>query len=281
MQQWFQLAGWALKISIMIQLLAIGLGTNWREATYLFRQPALLLKSILARNVAVPIVAVLLIKLFTLRPAVAIALGVLALTPVPPLLPKGQLKGGGRSEYVLGLLVSQAVLSITLVPLTIVAMNWSLGSQAHFGAGQVAKLVIQSILIPLGVGILTARFFPKLKAIAPRLLSIGSVLMIVGAVPLLLVAWKAFGALTGNGTLWAMAIFVVAATAVGHFLGGPLEEDRTALAIAASARHPALAIAIARDNFSDQATLVSGAIIIYLLLRTVLSLPYVRLRRAP
>ncbi len=61
MQELFQIAGLTLKISIIIQVFAIGLGTNRRD------QPRLLLNSILARNVAVPIIAILLIEAFAPR----------------------------------------------------------------------------------------------------------------------------------------------------------------------------------------------------------------------
>ena len=94
MQELFKLAVLVLKVSVFMQVVAIGLGTTWQDATYLFRRPRLLLNSILARNVAVPIVAILLIKTFSFQVAVAITLGVLAVTPVPPLLPRSQLQAG-------------------------------------------------------------------------------------------------------------------------------------------------------------------------------------------
>jgi hypothetical protein len=125
MHEVLRIAALALKISIMVQIFALGLGTTWADAAYLFGKPKLLLNSILARNVAVPAIAVLLIKVFSIDGAVAIA--VLSMTPVPPLLPKAQLKKGARSEYVVGLLVSQTVLAILFVPLTIQFMNWVLG----------------------------------------------------------------------------------------------------------------------------------------------------------
>ena len=276
MQELFKLAVLVLKVSVFMQVVAIGLGTTWHDATYLFRRPRLLVNSILARNVAVPIVAILLIKTFSFQVAVAITLGVLAVTPVPPLLPRSQLKAGARSEYVLGLLVSQGLLAIVLVPVTIELMNLALGSQAHFSAGRVAALVAQTILIPLAVGMLATKFRPKLQSFAPHLLMVGTVLLIAGAIPLLIVGWKAFGALTGNGALLAMAIFVIAGTAAGHLLGGPRAQDRTVLAAAASSRHPALALAIANANFPEQTKLVAGALVIYLILRVVVLFPYLR-----
>jgi BASS family bile acid:Na+ symporter len=201
-----------------------------------------------------PIIAIVLIKAFSFHIAIAIALGVLALTPVPPLLPKSQVKAGTRSEYVLGLLASQAVLAILLVPVTIELMDWALGSQAHFSASQVAELIIKTILIPLAAGMVAGQLLPKLKRLAPHLLTAGTVLLIAGAIPLLIVAWKTFGTLSGNGAILALAIFMLAGTAVGHLLGGPVEEDRTTLALATSARHPGLAMAIAAANFPQQKT---------------------------
>jgi BASS family bile acid:Na+ symporter len=276
MQQLFQIAVLALKISIVMQVFAIGLGTTWYDAIYLFRKPKLLVNSILARNVAVPIIAILLIKLMSLQGAVAITIAVLAITPVPPLLPKSQLKAGARSEYVLGLLVSHSVLAVVFVPVTVGLMDLALSARAHFSAMQVAILVIETILVPLAAGILVANFAPKVEQFAHQVMTVGSVLLVAGAIPLLMLAWKMFGRLYGNGTMLAIAIFIIAGMAIGHFLGGPKSRDRAALAIATPARHPAIAVAIAKANFPEQTTLVAGAVVIYLVLRIILAAPYMR-----
>jgi BASS family bile acid:Na+ symporter len=278
MQTWFTWAPLILQISVMAQVFAIGMGSRWEDATYLFRRPKLLLNSILARNVVAPLVAILLIKAFSFNAAVAITLGVLAVTPVPPLLPKSQLKAGGRSEYVLGLLVSQAVLAVVLVPLTIELMNWALGSQAHFSVSAVASLILKTILVPLAAGMLVGRRLPK--QLTQYLAIAGSVLLVAGAIPLLIVAWKTFGTLSGNGAMLALAIFVAAGMAAGHLLGGPAAGDRTTLAVAASARHPGLALAIAVANYPEQKMLVAGGVVIYLVLRGILAVPYMHWQHA-
>jgi bile acid:Na+ symporter, BASS family len=279
MQQWFALAVLTLRVSIPLQVLGIGLGAAWQDAGYLFRRPGLLANSVLARNVLVPIIAILLIKTFPLHIAVAITLGVLAVTPVPPLLPKSQIKAGAHSSYVLGLLVSQSLLSIVLVPVTIEAMDWALGARAHFSAIRVAALIGKTILIPLAVGMLVARFLPKLVRFAPQVLMVGTMLLIAGATPLLFLGWKAFGTLAGNGAILAIAIFVVTGMAAGHLLGGREPANRIALAVATAARHPGLAVAIAQANYPDQSRLVAGAVVIYLALRVLLLFPYVYWQR--
>jgi BASS family bile acid:Na+ symporter len=155
-------------------------------------------------------------------------------------------------------------------------MDWALDARAHFGVERVATLVLQTILIPLAAGMLLSRFLPARRHIGSRLVTLGLLLLIAGALPLLILGWRAFDTLSGNGAMAAIAIFVVASIAAGHLLGGPRAEDRTALAMATSARHPGLAIAIAQANFPEQSTLVAGAIVIYLILRLVLSVPYLR-----
>jgi len=274
MEESFNLAVVALKVSVLVLVLAIGLGTTWSEATYLFRRPRLLANSILARNVAVPVVAVLLIAASRFQVAVAIALGVLAVTPVPPLLPKSQLQAGCRSNYVLSLLVSQSLLAVVLVPVTIALMNLALGTGVHFSTGRVAALVSETVLVPLAAGMGAAALRPRLRRIAPGVSVVGLVLLAAGFLPLLVLGWNAFHTLAGNGALLAIAVFVIAGLAAGHFLGGPRPEDRTALALGASSRHPGLAFAIARANFPEQARAVAGAIVIYLILRVLLSTPY-------
>jgi BASS family bile acid:Na+ symporter len=267
-----------LQISVILQVFAVGINTSWDDATYLFRRPKQLLNSILARNVAVPIIAIILIKTFSFHVAVAITLGVLAVTPVPPLLPRSQIHAGCRSGYVIGLLVSQAILSILLAPVTIHVMNLVLGTQTHFSAVQVAELIVKTILMPLAAGMLVSSLMPEIDQYAPDLLLAGTVLLIVGAIPLLILAWRTFGSLVGNGAMLALALFTVAGTLVGHVLGGPAAEDRTALAMATSSRHPGLALAIAVANYPEQKMLIAGAVVIYLLIRTILFFPYVRWR---
>lgn len=281
MQQWFALGVLALKVSIPIQVFAIGFGAAWQDAVYLFRRPRLLANSLIARNIVVPIIAILLIKTFPFHVAIAITLGVLAVTPVPPLLPRSQIKAGAHSSYVLGLLVSQALLATVLVPITIELMDWALGARAHFSAVRVAALIGETILIPIAAGMFVSRFLPKLHRFAPQILLAGTVLLIAGAIPLLFLGWNAFGALAGNGAMLAIAIFIVAGMAAGHLLGGRSRGHRIALALATPARHPGLAVAIAQANYPEQSRLVAGAVVIYLILRVILSLLYAHWQHLP
>ena len=278
MPLWFSIT---IQASIVLVVFAIGLETTCANAISLFRQPALLIKSLVARNLAMPLVAILLAKVFAVHPAMKGAIVLLSVTPIPPVLPNALLKAGARASYACGLLVSHSVLAIVLVPLTVEVMNLIFGTQAHFGPLPVAKEMVLAILLPLAAGMALRH---ALQTSSPRLARsigmIGTILLLVAILPLLVVAWQALQVVSGNGALIALILFVLAGLAAGHALGGPKQSDRTALALATASRHPGLAIAIAAANFPGQAKLGAGAVIIYLLVSQILFIPYKRWRRS-
>jgi BASS family bile acid:Na+ symporter len=103
---------------------------------------------------------------------------------------------------------------------------------------------------------------------------IGNALLVVVAVPLLLFAIRPVMSLIGHGEVLAMIALSVVAVAVGHWLGGPDLGERSTLAMDTASRHPGLALAIAAANFPEQRRLVAAAIVLYLIVSTLVLLPY-------
>jgi BASS family bile acid:Na+ symporter len=98
-------------------------------------------------------------------------------------------------------------------------------------------------------------------------------LLLVAVLPVLVTEWPAIVSLIGNGTLAALGAFVIVGLAVGHLLGGPDPDERGVLALATATRHPAIAIAAAHAAFPGQKFVVP-AILLYVILAAVLSIPY-------
>lgn len=280
--QAFKLEVLALQISIVLIVLSIGMSASWEEATFLFRNPWLLLRSILSRNVIIPVAAVAMLKTIPFHPAIAITIAVLAATPIPPIMPKSLLKAGGRHCYVFGLLVSQAVLAIVIIPLTVRLMAAAFRGQARFGAMAVMMLVLRTILLPFAGGMALGYFFGTKKREIGRMAGLtGTVLLICAAIPILIFAWNALKVLYGEGVVAGLTVLVIIGLTAGHLLGGPDENDRTVLALATASAHPGVAIAIASSNFPAQARLVAGSVVIYLILRALLVIPYTKWRLRP
>jgi BASS family bile acid:Na+ symporter len=263
-----------LKASIVLSVLAVGLRASLQDATYLFRRPGLLLRALLAMNVLTPLFAIALVLLFDLARAVEIALVALAVSPIPPVLPKKMLKAGGGESYVIGLLAAVGALSIVFVPLAMEIFEQVFNTRLQMTFVSIAALVFITILLPLGLGITVHTLAPAVAARLTKPISLIATLgLLASALAILVGAAPAIWLLVGNGTFPAMAAFVVFGLAVGHLLGGPGPENRASLAFATAARHPGIAIAIAHANFPEE-KLALAAVLLFLLVNALVSIPY-------
>jgi BASS family bile acid:Na+ symporter len=271
-----QLIPLVIQASILLLVFGLGLRATPDDTTYLFRHPPLLLRATLAMGVAVPIFAALLVASFDLYQPVEVALVLLSVSPVPPILPSKQLKLGAHRSYVYGLLVTAALFAIVLVPLMVELLGWFFHREAHISPAVIAKIVFVSVLIPLFAGLAVQRFAPAFaERIGPSVTRLGSVLLAVGVLPILISAGRGIISLIGNGTLLAITAVVVAGLLAGHLLGGPDPEDRRALAIASSMRHPGVALAIANANFPGD-KLVLAAVLLFMLVNLIVTIPYAK-----
>lgn len=270
-----------LKTSIVLIVLELGLKANVADATSLFRRPHHLVRALLSMNVVMPLFALALALSFNLHPAVKIALVALSVSPVPPLLPRKALKAGGREDYIVGLLVAMALLAIIVIPVTMKIFERFVGVPLQMPARSVASLVLSTILGPLLVGIVVRMLAPWLAERAARPVGIlGLVLLILSVLPVLFVSARTILSLIGNGTVLSFAAFALVGLLVGYRFGGPEPESRRVLALATSARHPGMAVAIAHANF-PQEKLVVPAIVLYLIVSGILcALALARRKRA-
>jgi bile acid:Na+ symporter, BASS family len=271
-----------LQASIALTVLGFGLTENWREATCLFRQPGLLLRSILAMSIVMPLVAVAMTKLFTLPIEIGAALVALSIAPVPPVLFKRELSGGGRRGYVVGLLVAMGLLSIVLVPLSVALLNAVFSTSVLVLPQVVGKIILTSVLAPLAVGLLIRQWFPAAERVSSKIIGLGFVLLVVAAGVVLWGLWPVTRTFLGNGLALLLAVFALIGLGVGHLLGGPAPGDRTTLAMATSARHPAVAVAIASATQASKQS-VLAVILLYLVVAAIVGFPYQkwRARTAP
>jgi len=266
----------ALKTSLVLIQFGLGLEVTLEDLTYLFKRPGLLLRSLFSMNIAMPLFAVVLVLAFKgLHPAVKVALVTLAVAPIPPILPKKAVKAGGRSSYMFGLLVGSGLLSILFVPLAMELLEIVFQTPLQMSPLAVAPLVLIGVVVPLAAGMAVHRFAPRLAdRLAKPVSLVATLLLVIAILPLFFAARGAIGSLIGNGTLTAIAGFVLAGLTFGHLLGGPDSGDRIVLGLSTAARHPGVALAIADANFPEQRTLIMAALLLYLLVNAIVTIPY-------
>jgi BASS family bile acid:Na+ symporter len=243
---------------------------------HVVRMPRLLLRSLFAINVLMPLFAAVMAAGLDLEPAVRIALLALAVSPIPPLLPKKAVKSGGDSSFAIGLLVVAALLAVAFVPVAVHVLGMAFGRTADIPPGAVALILVANVLAPLCAGLAISAFASGLAARIARPISVTAGLLLLGcAVPIGIKAAPGILSLIGHGTLAAILAFILFGLAAGHLLGGPDPANRAVLALTTSSRHPGIAAAIAALNFPDE-KLAFSAILLYLLMNVILSLLYGR-----
>jgi len=269
----------ALKASIVLAVFAIGLASRVDDTLFLLSRPKLLVRSVLAINVVMPLVAAAMAWSFDLPEAVEMALVALAVSPVPPLLPKKQVKARGEPSYAIGLLVAAALVAVVFVPVAVALVGLVFRMPVHMDPWPVAVLVFATVLAPLLAGVAVRRLAPGLAARFARPAGlVANIVLTLAFLAVLVTAGPAIAALLGTGAFWAMAAFVAIGLAVGHGLGGPDPHDRTVLALAAATRHPGVAMAITSANFPGYKE-VLPAFLLYIVCGAVLAIPYMMWRK--
>jgi predicted Na+-dependent transporter len=264
-----------IKSSVAGLILAIGMGSTLRDLLYLWRRPGLLLRSLLAMYVAVPLVALLVARSLALPMPVEVAIVVLAISAGAPLLPR-KLVRLGNDAYVFSLVVTSSLLAIVTIPAWLTVLAPLHRQSAELTAGDVAGVVVPSFLTPLVLGMVVRWLAPVAsERIADRLLAVVGVIFSLCALALLVTnlglllaaGWTAISTLAGLS---------LAALVIGHVLGGPDPEDRTALAVCCATRHVGLAVLVAAAVPGPRTAVLVAA---YIVASAVVCIPYVQWRR--
>ena len=270
-----------LKISLFLTALGFGLKASLTNTSFLFRRPQLLLRSVLAMNIIMPLFAILLIYFFRFDPLINVSLIAISLSPLAPLFPAKPLKAGGSQAYITGLMVTASICSVILIPLSLSALGAILHTPMSVSQKPVLLTVLITVIIPLFAGIALRRFAPAFThKIEKAVIRISQILLIAAVLPVLFLMFPTILKLIGNGTVLVFVAFVAAGLLAGHLLGGPGKDERIVLALAAATRHPAIAISLANANLTDH-KLVPATILLYLLINAIAVIPYVKwLRKA-
>jgi BASS family bile acid:Na+ symporter len=262
-----------LALSLGGLVVGVGLNATRRDLLYVLSRRGLLFKAILAVNVIPVTAAIALTYFLPLDLVVKAGIILMALSPVPPLVPSQELSLGARRSYAYGIYMAMVLLTIVVVPISLWAAGRVMGHQAAIPFTTMAKTLTTGVLIPLGIGLGVRELAPAFAArAAPWLYRLSMVLIVLAFLPILVSIWPAIVNLVGRGALAVMAAVVLIALAGGHLLGGPELRDRATLAIASSVRHPGIAMMLANANFTNKG--VTAAVLMFLLVGIVVGVPY-------
>ena len=262
-----KLAELAAAIMIVSLTFGAGLQANREHLIAILKDAGLLGRALLANFVIVPILGVLIAKLFALKPEIATGLLLMAIAPAGVFVVTNVRKRGGSLDLAVALAIFLPLLSIVTVPLTaqLVLPSAKLG---RLPLGHFFVTMLLFYLLPVVLGIVVAERAP---AAAPRL---GRIFRIIFLLSLL----AQLGSLAprlphdvasvyGSRGVLAMLCLVLLSMGTGWLLGGPARETRRTLGIGTTLRHIGLATLIATTSFAD--TLVPATVLTYLFIQLI------------
>jgi BASS family bile acid:Na+ symporter len=269
-----QLVALAFQISVAVTVFGYGLSANNDDILYMLRRPRLLVVSLLAMFVVMPVAALAIELYFDFPHAARVALVVLALSPFPQLLPRTEISSGGRASYAYGLAFVVSLLSVVIIPALVEFLGRVMSRPFGVSVATVATPLLTTVLLPLLVGMLVQRALPRFaERIREPIVQAANIVMAISILLLLIAVFPAILSVLNLGTLLAMSAFIVVGLVVGHFMGGPDPDHSVVLAIACANRNTGIAVSIAAANFPAES--FGATIAFYAILVGIVSKPYI------
>jgi BASS family bile acid:Na+ symporter len=243
----------ATLVFVLSSMLATGLGLTVSEITTPLRNARLLLLSLLANFVVMPLAAFALAATLRLDEPLGVGLLLLGTAAGAPFLPKLAQISKGNLAFGVGLMVLLMVVTVGFLPLVLPLLL----PGVSVDPAQIARSLFLLMLLPLaGALAVRARFAgaaARTKPVLDRVSNLSLLLLIV-----LITATNINNVLAVFGTrgILAALIFLAVGFGVGWLLGGPGADTRRVLALGTAQRNIAAALVVGGQSFTDPKVVV-------------------------
>lgn len=265
-------------------LLAVGLRLTAGQVIESLRNCRLTLV-LLANFIAVPLLVVLLVRVFRLKTELAVGMILLGAAPFAPVVPVFAKMARADLALAAGLTPLIALLSAFLTPWVGMGALRLVPDTGHLKFNVLGILVVfmATITGPLFLGVAINHFAPGCRRRILRPVEILS--EATGALSLTVVTLAEFRSIMETGALPLLAMFLSSelSLALGYFLGGKERASRRVVALGTSNRNIALALLLAIESFAGTgvvpAVVANGLLLILLGLLHVAFWRFVQDRR--
>ena len=240
-------------IFIITSMLGMGFGLTIPQIVAPLRNRRLVVVSLVANFVLVPILALVIVRIIPLSEGLQVGLILVGFAAGAPFLPKLVQVAKGDMAYTAGLMVLLMV--VTIVYLPIVLPFVLTGVQVN--PWEIARSLILLMLIPLAIALfIRARYEEVARGLIPTMTMAANLSLAAMFIGYFVGYWdQSFGVL-GTGGILVAILLVVGAVIVGYLLGGPDTEIKKVLALGTGQRNLAAAFAVASSNFASSPEVV-------------------------
>ena len=243
----------AVLVFVLSSMLAMGLGLTVSQIIAPLRNARLVVLSLLANFVLMPLAAVALATLLRLDQPLGVGLLLLGTAAGAPFLPKLAQIAKGNLAFAVGLMVLLMVVTVGYLPLVLPLLL----PGVSVNPAKIARSLFLLMLLPLaGALAVKARFAvaaARTKPVLDRVSNLSLILLV-----LLITATNINNVLAVFGTrgILAALLFIAVGFGVGWLLGGPGMDTRRVLALGTAQRNIAAALVVGGQSFSDPKVVV-------------------------
>ncbi|MFL7838693.1 MAG: bile acid:sodium symporter family protein [Candidatus Promineifilaceae bacterium] len=252
------LASLSLLVFVVCSMLAMGLSLTMAEIIEPLKNKSLVIKSLLASFVVVPILGYLLTLILPVPEGAGIGIIVVSCAAGAPFLPKLVQMAKGDLAFGVGLMTLLMVLTVIYLPIVLPLLLQGVTVDAL----AIASSLFFQMLVPLGIGLLIrARYAETAAHIQPTFSMASNIALISLMVLGLVLGFSSFVGAFGSWSILAAVLFIIGAFAIGYFLGGPGQGTRAVVSLGTAQRNLAAAMIVAAGNFTDPDVLTEVLII--------------------
>src|SRR5262245_2535207 len=233
---------------VLSSMLAMGLGLTVRQILTPLRHARLIVLSLLANFVLMPLAAVALAALLRLDQPLGVGLLLLGTAAGAPFLPKLAQIAKGNLAFAVGLMVLLMVITVGYLPLVLPALL----PGVSVNPAKIARSLFLLMLVPLAGALAFNAKRPVAAARVKPLLDRTSTLSLMLVIVLLTVLnINNVLAVFGTRAILAGLVFLALGYGVGWLLGGPAADTRPVLGLGTAQRNIAAALVVGSQGFGD------------------------------
>jgi bile acid:Na+ symporter, BASS family len=257
-----------LVLPIALAMIMLGLGLSLKSDDFfrIFKYPKAVTIGLIGQLVILPIIALAIVKVIPMPPAIAVGLIILALCPCGPSSNMITYLAGGDVALAVTLTVFSSMITVFTIPLfASMAVNSFLGTNAivSLPIGATMGQIFVITVIPIALGMLIQSRFPELARRLEKVinkLAVGFLVLII----ILLVAkeWSRLPSLivqAGTGVMLLNILGMAAGFAISKMLNLNVAQQ-ICIAIEVGIQNGTLAIAITAGILKDAEMAIPAAI---------------------
>ncbi|MEW6010902.1 MAG: bile acid:sodium symporter [Euryarchaeota archaeon] len=255
-----QFANLSILVYIVSTMLSMGLSFFPKQFIEPLQDKKLILKSLAANFILVPLLTYIILQLIPLQPGLAIGLVLMAAGAGSPFMLKLVQFIKADMAFAVGLMLILSTVTLIYLPL---ALSFLLPDVTVNSLSIAVSLLVLIFLPLLGGTTLKWRYSKLAEIIKPTFNQISNIFLFVVVLLYLGLNYQDFLSVFGTGGLLAALIFVLASYFIGYMLGGPSKNTKTVLGMGTAIRNSSAAFVVALANFSAQYEVMAMIIVVY------------------